>query len=215
MTRAVCAVLAWTASFATLGGVAFAQSPTAADDSHGYAEVVAQSAFGNVTSQSFGGEFGYTLKPGLQLFVDAGYVRDTTSSTLATSAQRIAADLTTKAGGSTYQVKQPVTFGVAGIKYLFPVDQSRFAPYIMAGGGAARVEKKTTFTVASGSVSDYVTLGSDLTGSETKGMISAGVGVEISFGSMWIADLQYRFGRVFTSEGLNINRAGAGVGVRF
>jgi len=215
MTRSVCAVMAWAASFAAFSGVAFAQSPTAADDSRGYAEVVAQSAFGNVTSQSFGGEFGYTVKPGLQVYVDAGYVRDTTSSTLATSAQRIAADLTTKAGATSYQVKQPVTFGVAGIKYLFPVDQSRFAPYIMVGGGAARVEKNTTFTAVNGSVSNYVTLGSDLTGSETKGMVSAGVGVEISLGSMWIADLQYRFGRVFTSDGLNINRAGAGVGIRF
>jgi opacity protein-like surface antigen len=85
----------------------------------------------------------------------------------------------------------------------------------MVGGGAARVEKQTSFTVATGNVSDYVTLGSDLTGSETKGMISAGVGVEIAFGHSIIADLQYRFGRVFTSDGLNINRAGAGIGIRF
>jgi hypothetical protein len=29
-------------------------------------------------------------------------------------------------------------------------------------------------------------------------------------------DLQYRFGRVFTADdGINVNRAGAGIGIRF
>ena len=211
MRRIASAVLAWTA----LSGVAWAQSPTAADDSKGYVEGVAQSAFGNVTSQSFGGEFGITVKRGVQVFVDAGYVRDTTPSSLSTSAQTIANDISAKAGGGSYQVKQPVTFGVAGLKFLLPVDQSRFAPYVRVGGGAARVEKDVTFSVATGQVSDYVTVGSDLAGNETKGMVSAGVGVEVAFGGTFIVDLQYRYGRVFTSDGLNINRAGAGVGVRF
>ncbi len=205
------AVLAW----AALGGVAFAQSPTAADDSRGYIEGVAQSAFGNVTSQSFGGELGVTVRPGLQVFVDGGYVRDTTPSTLSSRAQAIAADISTKAGGGSYQVKQPVTFGVVGIKYWLPVDQSKFSPYVMFGGGVARVEENTTFTVATGNVSDYVAVGSDLIGSQTKGMVSGGVGFDIAFGRSFYVDLQYRFGRVFTTDGLNINRAGAGVGVRF
>ena len=215
MRRVASVVLAWTASWIALGAVASAQSPTAADDSKGYVEAVAQSAFGNVTSQSFGGELGVTIKRGLQVFVDAGYVRDTTPSSLSSSAQAIANDITAKAGGGGYQVKQPVTFGVAGLKFHLPVDQSRFAPYVMVGGGAARVEKDVSFTVASGQVSDYVTVGSDLAGTETKGMVSAGIGIEIGFGGAFIVDLQYRFGRVFTSEGLNINRVGAGVGVRF
>jgi hypothetical protein len=30
-----------------------------------------------------------------------------------------------------------------------------------------------------------------------------------------VVDFQYRYGRVFTSEGLNMNRAGVGIGVRF
>ena len=151
-------------------GIAGIASAQGAD--MGYIEGVAQSAFGNVTSQSFGGELGVTVRSGLQVYVDAGYVRDTTPSSLAASAQVIANDISAKAGGGAYQVKQPVTFGVAGIRYLLPVDQSRFAPYVMVGGGAARVEKNVSFTVASGQVSDYVTVGSDLAGTETKGMIS-------------------------------------------
>ena len=211
MRRSIFAVLAWTA----LSGVAFAQSPTAADDAKGYVEFVAQSAFGNVTSQSFGGEVGISVKRGLQIFVEGGYVRDTTPASLSTAAQSIAATISSQSGGGSYSVKQPVTFGVAGLKYLFPVDQSTFAPYVMAGGGAARVEKDVTFAVASGQVSDYVTLGSDLAGTETKGMLSLGIGVDWAIGKAFVIDLNYRYGRVFTSEGLNINRAGAGVGVRF
>src|SRR5437868_12729667 len=74
-------------------GAAHAQSaaptPAAAPDK-GYAEVVAQSAFGNVTSQSFGGEFGVAVRPGVQIFVDAGRIRDAAPSALGSSAQRIA-----------------------------------------------------------------------------------------------------------------------------
>jgi opacity protein-like surface antigen len=211
MRRTSLAVLAW----AALSGVAIAQTPTAADESRGYIEAVAQSAFGNVTSQSFGGELGVTVVPGLQVFVDSGYVRDTTPSALSASAQIVANDISAKAGGGSYQVKQPVTFGVVGIKYLLPVDQSRYSPYILVGGGVARVKKDTSFTVASGSVSDYVTIGTDLAGSETKGMLSAGIGFDIALGRTFYVDLQYRFGRVFTTGGLNINRAGVGLGVRF
>ncbi len=211
MRRSIVAVLAW----AALSGVAFAQSPTAADDAKGYVEVVAQSAFGNVTSQSFGGELGVRVARGLQVYVEGGYVRDTTPSSLSSQAQTIASDITAKAGGGSYSVKQPVTFGVAGIKYLFPVDQSKLAPYLMVGGGAARVEKDVTFSVATGQVSDYVTVGSDLAGHETKGMLSLGLGVDWALGKMVVLDLQYRFGRVFTSDPLNINRAGVGFGIRF
>ena len=37
--------------------------------SRGYVEVTAQSAFGHVTSQAYGGEFGYGLTNDIQLFV--------------------------------------------------------------------------------------------------------------------------------------------------
>ena len=42
----------------------------------GYVEGVAESAFGNVTSQSFGAEVGVTVRPDLQVFGSFGHVRD-------------------------------------------------------------------------------------------------------------------------------------------
>ena len=52
-------VLAVIASAIVLSGVAHAQGPAA---EKGYVEGVAQSAFGNVTTQSYGVEFGATFR---------------------------------------------------------------------------------------------------------------------------------------------------------
>src|SRR5580693_9090698 len=99
-------------------GVASAQST---QDSKGYAEVVAQSAFGNVTSQSFGGEFGYTIASQLQVFVEAGSIGNVATADIGASAQQIAGAIAQVQSNVGYTVKQPVTFGVAGVKYLVPV----------------------------------------------------------------------------------------------
>jgi len=210
-------VIATVLAFAALRSTVRAQAPAAGAPTPdvGYAEVVAQSAFGNVTSQSFGGEIGYALRPGFEVFVDAGYVRDASPASLGTAAQALASGLTTIVGPTTYQVKEPVTFGVAGLKYIFPLNNSRIGPYVSAGGGVARAKKDVSFSTPSGDISQFATLGTDLSGTETAGMLSLGVGVGLSLSHALIVDLQYRYGRVFTSDGLNINRAGVGFGVRF
>ena len=111
-------------------GPVMAQAPT---PSRGYVEGVAQSAFGEVTSQSFGGEAGVTVLPNLQIFVEGGRVRDTTPTSLSTNAQTIASYPTTQTSGVTFGVKQPATFGVAGVRYLFPV-MGPLEPYIRWAG---------------------------------------------------------------------------------
>jgi opacity protein-like surface antigen len=205
----------WTA----LASAAHAQSPAGASPAapaRGYAEVVAQSAFGNVTSQSFGGEVGIAVRPGIQVFVDAGMIRDAAPATLGANAQRIAAGIAAAAGSADFRVRQPVTFGVAGVKYLVRVSGTRAEPYMLVGGGVASVKKEVAFSTAAGDVNQFVTLGSDLSGSETKGMLSLGAGVGVPVWRAVMIDLQYRYGRIFTSGGgLNANRAGIGLGVRF
>jgi opacity protein-like surface antigen len=202
------------AAWIALAGIAYAQP--APRESKGYAEAVAQSAFGNVTSQSYGGEVGVAIRRGVDVFVEGGYTRDTAPATLSASAETIAAGITAVAGNAAFHAKQPVTFGVAGLKYIFPTSSKSFEPYVLAGGGVAKVKRDVSFSTSSGDVTQFVTLGSDLSGSETKGMISVGGGIAVPVVRRMILDLQYRFGRVFTSgEGLNVNRAGVGIGVRF
>jgi opacity protein-like surface antigen len=215
MKLSIAAVLVWMA----FPCAADAQSPVATaptSSSKGYAEVVAQSAFGNVTSQSFGGEIGVTVRPRLQLFVEAGRIRDAAPATLGGVAQRIASGITAVAGSADFRVRQPVTFGLAGVKYLLPVSSSKLEPYVLVGGGVASVKRDVTFSTRAGDINQFVTLGTDLSGSETKGILSLGVGVGLPVWQRLVIDLQYRYGRVFTTdEGLTANRAGIGIGVRF
>jgi opacity protein-like surface antigen len=215
MKTSIAAVLVWTA----LATAAHAQSSggtAPAAPTTGYAEVVAQSAFGNVTSQSFGGEVGIAVRPGIQVFVDAGKIRDAAAATVGASAQNIAAGIAAAAGSADFRVRQPVTFGVAGVKYLVRASGTRAEPYVLVGGGVANVKRDVAFSTPAGDVNQFVTLGSDLSGSETKGMLSLGAGVGVPVWRAVIIDLQYRYGRIFTSGGgLNVNRAGIGIGVRF
>jgi opacity protein-like surface antigen len=211
-------------ALSTLGGVAHAQSPATtpppAAANRGYVEGVAQSAFGNVTSQSFGVELGITIKPALQVFVDVGHARDTSPASLGTAAQGIAGWLSQTQNNVTFSGKQPVTFGLAGVRYRFGSSQ-KVEPYVMGGGGVAQVKKEVSFSINGGDVTSTlgqfgVVLGSDLSGSETKAMLTIGVGAVWPAFDRIIVDFQYRYGRVFTEdEGLNVSRAGIGIGVRF
>jgi opacity protein-like surface antigen len=200
----------------TLSSAAHAQSAAPAP-SKGYVEGVAQSAFGTVTSQSYGGEFGFTIRPGLQVFVDAGHVRNAAPSGLTISAAAIAGAIQTQ-----FTAKEPITFAVAGVR--FPLGSFRPAqPYLLVGGGIARAKKDVTFTVAGTDVTATLqqppfdtVLGSDLSGSATSAMVAVGGGVAWFPWQRLVIDLQYRYGRVFASdEGINVHRAGVGIGVRF
>ena len=198
-----------------LSGIAHAQS--AGDNSSGYVEFVAQSAFGNVTSQSFGVEGGVALTPSLAIFAEAGMVRDAAPKSIGASAQIIANSL---GAGSGYSVRQPIGFGIVGIRYSFPF-REKLHPYVMAGGGLARVKRDVTFSVAGVDVTSKldtfgVVLGTDLAGSESKLMLSGGGGVVWNATGSLIFDAGYRFGRIMTDPtGTNLNRVGAGIGLRF
>ena len=201
-----------------LSGVAHAQSAAPAP-SKGYVEAVAQSAFGNLTSQSFGAELGVTVAPHLQLFVEGGQVRDTSPAVLGASAQLMAGSLSRTQSAVGFSVKRPVTFGAAGVR--FAISQGRVEPYLLFGGGVARVRRDVRFTVGGNDVtSDLaqlgVVLGSDLSGSETKPLITGGGGVAFPLWSRIVVDLQLRYGRILTEDqGTNVTRAGIGFGVRF
>ena len=217
LKTAVALIVAWMA----LAGAAYAQLPasTANTSSKGYVEAVAQSAFGNVTSQSFGAELGATLADGLQLFVEGGMIRDAATSDISAGATEVALALgALQPAAVSYAVKEPVSFGVAGLRYLFS-GSARVQPYVLAGGGVARVKKDVTFQLggadATGTLSQYVTLGSDLSGTATKPMLSVGAGAVWSVWQKLIVDFQYRYGRIFDDTAINTSRAGAGVGVRF
>jgi opacity protein-like surface antigen len=200
---------------------ASAQTAPAADTDRGYVEGVVQSAFGNVTSQSYGVELGVKVIPNVQVFAEAGMVRDVATSEIGAAAQAIAGFLSQTQASVQFRVKQPVTFGAAGLKFVIPT-ASALRPYVMGGGGIAQVKQDVTFTVAGTDVTPNlasqfgVQLGSDLSGTFTKPMIVAGAGVMWPAWQRLVVDVQYRYGRIFAEDNaLTVSRAGVGVGLRF
>lgn len=199
-------------------GVAHAQAPTLADDS-GYVQVFAQSAFGNVTSQSYGGEIGVAVSPSLQVFIEAGQVRNVATEQIGAAAQTIATALTQlQPAAVDYSVRQPVTFFAAGVRYPIAMPGAKLHPYVLGGFGVARVKNDVTFQIGGvdSSIDQYVTLGDDLSGSVTKPMVTLGGGVVWPAWRQLAIDVQFRYGRIFTEgSGTNIGRAGLGLGYRF
>lgn len=215
----VVAGVLWANVFA--GAQATAQPSSISSYEVGYVEGVVQSAFGNVTSQSFGGEVGINLGRSLRVFIEAGRVRDAARSSLGPAAQIIASYLAgTQSGAVDFSVKQPVTFGLGGIRYVIPYDED-IEPYVVAGVGVARDTRAVKFSVGGTDLTDTigqygVVLGTDLSGSSNSAMLSLGGGVVWHVASPFFVDLQYRFGRIFAEgNAFNVNRAGIGVGVRF
>ena len=205
---------------AALAGMALTCPAYAQEPAKGYIEGVAQSTFGNVTSQSYGVEGGFSIASRLQIFGEVAHANDTATVSLATSAQVIAGALSQTQSNVGYNAEQPTTFGLGGIRFLFPVS-AKIEPYVRVGAGVASIQKNVTYTVngtdVTGNLSQYaIVLGTDLSGTETKMMLDFGGGVSWAVWQKLVVDLQYRYGHVFTDdEGINISRAGIGIGIRF
>src|SRR5215471_20086923 len=84
-----------------LSGAASAQTAAASVD-RGYVEVGIQSAFGNVTTQAFSGEFGVTVHPNLQVFFEGGAIRDVATPETGAAAQAIAGSLSQTQSNVSY-----------------------------------------------------------------------------------------------------------------
>jgi len=204
-------------------GVAYGQtpapSPTPATD-RGYVEGVAQSAFGNVTTQSYGVEFGYTVRRDLQVFGEFGKIRDVAGTTFTGDASTIANALSqVQPAAVGFTARRPVIFFAGGIKYR-PPSTLPVQPYVLGGFGFGNVDNDVTFTLGGAAASEstlaqYVTLGTDLSGASTSPMLTLGGGVTMPLWRTLLLDVQYRYGRIFADEGISTNRAGVGFGVRF
>ena len=196
-----------------------AQAQTTAD--HGYVQAAADLAFGNVSSQSYGAEAGFTIVPHLQIFVEGGRVNSVAGDAIGSAAQVIVTFLASSQGGATVTVREPVVFGAGGLRYLLGTASSRARPYLTAGAGMARVKQDVVFRAGGNDVTSLlpqmgIVLGSDLSGTFTKPLVTLGGGVDVSVWRHLVLDLQVRAGRIFADEQhINIGRAGLGLGFRF
>ena len=191
--------------------------PTSVASSDGYAEAVANSTFGHVTSQAYGGEFGYSVWRDAQVYVEVGQVRNAATASLSSDAQSIANALTQlQPSAVNYSVKQPYTYFTGGVRFQLNT-ATKLTPYVIAGFGIASVKKDVTYTLASNEpVTNYVTLGDDLSGTDTSPLMNVGGGVVWPAWQSLVVDFQFRYHRVFAEgEGMNVLRGGIGIGVKF
>src|SRR5262245_48650241 len=157
---------------------------------------------------------------GKRVFGEFGRIRDVADSTFTGDASTIANALSQLQPAAVgFSARRPVIFFGGGIKYRPPTTLP-VQPYVLGGFGFGNVDNDVTFTVGGTAVSDatlaqYVTLGSDLSGSSTSPMLTLGGGAMVPLWRTLLLDLQYRYGRIFADEGINTNRAGIGFGIRF
>jgi hypothetical protein len=189
----------------------------------GYGGLIAGMAAVQNTGRAVGGEAGMRAWRNLDLLAEGGSFSDVVTSTQLAVATPLTDYLAKTQGKSaTSSVKRPAAYGAVGARWVFENVQlgCLMRPYAQFSVGAARVERKPTFTLGGADVTSTLgqyglTLGADLTGTERHGMVTGGFGVLIPI-QMWYVDVAYRLTSIKTvGQSTNINRLHFGVGVRF
>jgi hypothetical protein len=202
------------------GGVPSADAQGAAKEPRWYASVDGGATFGHKVSGVVGGEGGFRIADDLDVYVEGGRMHNVANSNLANRANLIASTF----GGSANAAYR-VTYFDAGLRYEFLA--GKWLPYVMMGGGIARVHPDVKFSIGGTDVTGQlgsfgVQLGNDLADTLTKGLFVIGGGARTSFGRRYLVDVSYRYGLIFTRQGeidndskINTNRLQGAFGLRF
>ena len=226
-----CAYIAiWSLTAFVCAGVprAQAQPPTPGGQaSQLSAEITAGPTLGHESSSFVAGEVGWRVRPKLEVFVEGGHMANVATSSLEANANVIAPVIGQVGGGtgSVSSIGIKVNHIGAGVKYWIDPIDPRFHPYFLFGIGAAFATTEVNFAL-NGNVVDPanygVQLGGDLSGTNTKTMISFGGGIAIPFASRYFFDLGYRFGGILSKTSdiendtaIKSQRIILGVGARF
>jgi opacity protein-like surface antigen len=170
----------------------------------------------------FGADVVWRLNLSWDLYAEGGRMLNTKTADEDAAAAVIAQYLGAVSGKTaSADVKQPVNYFSAGVRYKLPTT-GRWQPYVALGGGGGKVRRNISFLVNGNDVTAQlatlygVQLGGDLSGSENAGLFTLGGGAQAGFGRRYFVDASYRYGRIFlTGAGLNTNRVQFGIGARF
>jgi hypothetical protein len=166
------------------------------------------------------GEVGMEAWHNTAISIEGGWMSSVVNKNSVDAAGAIATYLANTQGQpASATVKAPAGYGSVNLRYSF-YNTPRYRVYALVGGGFGSVSPKTTFilggTDVSGSIGQYgVTLGKDLSGTSTGGLLNVGVGAMMPFGR-WFADVSYRFTPIFAAgETTPVSRVNFGLGRRF
>ncbi len=170
-------------------------------------------------SATAGLELGVRVRRNLDIIGEGVWVQNAATADRTASMRPLVEFLEITQGTSaTGSVEAPTWMGAAGLRWVFERDGA-LRPYILATAGRASVEQKATFTVGgtdvTSSIASYgITLGTDLSGSETAWTYGGGAGL-LFVGGRWYMDAGIRYTNIQLNEPTNLWRAALGVGFRY
>jgi opacity protein-like surface antigen len=187
---------------------------------------------GGNSSGNIAFEGGVRVAPHLMVFGTFGHFNDLQAG-LQPTLSTATTSLSTQGIGVTGTGKLPARYFVGGLRAEIPA--SRFVvPYLLGGGGVARLAPTTQFAFAGGVLPDGSSpdIGTDVTSTLTSSgavtmlsntsaaMVMFGGGVQLPIASRWAADVGYRVSRIaadtsLASDALNTQTLTFGVGYRF
>jgi hypothetical protein len=212
--------------------VATAQTPSSASQSQSasaaapsvnlwYLGVMTGVTFVDHSSGLIGAEAGARVWKNLDITGELGWMNDVVTTAQMQATAPIVTFLKTSQGDNpSATVKVPVLYSAVGARWVFEEVGGHVRPYAQFAIGGARVERQSTFILngqdITSSLPQYgVTLGSDLTGTDSHLAVGGGVGVVIPYG-MWYGSAGYHFLSIrIPSQATTVNEIRFSFGARF
>lgn len=172
----------------------------------GFVQGFGGATFGTTTMDGlFGGGVGATLTPNVELVGEAGYMRDTIPSNGIASLAGLGSSLL------GIGLRVPAFYADGGVRLLTSGGPVR--GYVEGTAGAARLRARLDLPGNPFGIENII---NDALGSVsvTKPLVGIGGGVVIQAGRLFF-DGGYRYKRIFTSGGIDVNQIRGAIGVAF
>lgn len=189
----------------------------------GFVQGLGGATFGDETSSTVGGVVAFTVAPNVQVMAEIGRIQNVMPRSLESSlidARQRTRDFFFLATGQdlpvTLEAGVPALYGLFGVRGWLPTTKP-VQPYVDLGVGFANVMPDVELRLSGRDVTrdalDFGILADPE--DEIEPLVGLGGGVLIPLVNGLAADVGYRYQRVFTAEGVNVNRVTLGLVYRF
>lgn len=199
-----------------------APRPTAAQ-ARGYVQGFGGVTFATETDGVYGGGVAIAVGRGIDVFGEAGWMRNAISSAASDRVNEVEGGIRTSVafqfGPSVpveFRARVPAYYGLGGVRVRGP-RAGRLATYIEGGFGVARLDPQLRLTVNGDSLDREAGTLTGITTRETRDELiaSAGAGVSVSPFTRIRLEAGYRYIRIMGDDGVNVSRLHAGIGYVF